>query len=170
MRFEKASREIVMDERPELYRVMAEELQREKRVAEIPSGANVIADPRRYLYLEGYADQQEQQTTISFEVQLEENSPTLNSDHGDARLRIERGGYFRSTVLLPNGNSPTSISKISLRCYARSNAALGGSCQNVRLNKAFTLDDNYVPRLLSFQPSPAISLKPGEAATTRFGN
>lgn len=164
VRLSASSREIVMDERPEIYRVMAEELQREKRIAETPSGVNVIADPRRYLYLEGYAEQQG--TTIAFEVQQKQNLP-LSSDHGDPRLRIERSGYFRSTILLPAG---AVVDNISLRCHARTDAAPGGSCHKVKLNKVFLLNADYTPQPLKFEASPDKSLAPGQAVTYRINN
>lgn len=165
VRLHSASREMVMDERPELYRVMAEELQRERRLGETPSGMSVIADPRRYLYLEGYGEQRG--ATLAFEVETGQNSGIIKSDHGDARLRIERSGYFRSAVFLPAGQSTVGV---SLRCHARTDAAPGGNCQNVKLNKAFLLDDNYRPQPLKFEAAPARTLTPGQEISYRLEN
>lgn len=174
-----ASREAVMDARPELYRVMAEELNREKRVGDAPQPPHIIADPRRYLYLEGYGEQQGG-ATLAFEVHTNsgaDSSTPLRSDLGDARLRIERSGYFRSALFLPT--EVGQVKSVSLRCYAAPKksgarqtttaAPPRQQCREVRLTKVVTLDGEYAPREVALGKKPTRSLAPGEAITVKVG-
>src|SRR3712207_6952823 len=57
-RLSAATRESVMDEFPETYRVMTEELRREGRIGEAMSDINTVADPREYLYIEAASEQE----------------------------------------------------------------------------------------------------------------
>ncbi|HVG38992.1 MAG TPA: hypothetical protein VM870_06890, partial [Pyrinomonadaceae bacterium] len=157
-RLERATRESMMDGL--MYRVMVEELTREKRIGGSGS-ANVIGDPREYLYLEAYGEQRG--AALAFEVNDGGTSPVIRSDLGDARLRIERSGYFQTTLRRPIAASVNLVA----RCYATNEEAAQRSCQKVRLGKVFILDQNFAPRALSFTPRAGEqpSLAPGETIT-----
>jgi hypothetical protein len=162
-RLNSGSREVLMDAMPWLYRTMAEELMREGRIGGGSLGPNMIADPREYLYIEAYAEQEG--TALAFDVYVNGSGEIYHSDGGEARLRIDRSGYFRSAVRLPPGVSPASISRIVVRCYATDKAAARRLARRVGLTKVFMLDGSYTPRDLSLRRSQRETLIPGEAAT-----
>ncbi len=160
------SRETVMDAHPWTYRVMAEELQREQRLADSPTDLNTISDPRRYLYIEAYAEQEG--TAISFDVEIAGDSRKYRSDGGDARLRIDRSGFFRSAVRLPAGVSQHSLAAITVRCHRNDKLADMHICRRVKFSRVFTLDHGYTPHPLNLTQSDWITLKAGDSMSVRF--
>jgi len=162
--FDGASREKVMDEVPWTYRIMAEELARERRLSAAPSDEHTIADPREYLYIEAHAEQ----TGTALSLDTASSNQIYSSDNGDARLRVDRSGYFRVAVRLPSRNLFGSLNHLVVRCHATTKPADARFAKNVRLTKVFTLDENYVPRELRFAEQPSATLKPGEKITYRF--
>jgi hypothetical protein len=159
-RLETATRESVMDTYPQSYRVMTEELIRERRISENPADINSIADPREYLYIE--AASEEKGTALAFDVKVAGRPAVFSSDMGNARLRIDRSGNFRTAVRLPKDVSPTTVETITARCHETAAPTAGRGCNNMRLMRALMLDQSFVPRLLPFQAQPASSLAPGE--------
>ncbi len=165
-RLDTATRESVMDEYAQTYRVMAEELFRENRISATPVDINTIADPREYFYIE--ATSQQKGTALAFDVKVADQPKIFSSDMGDARLRIERSGYFRTAVRLPQGVSPAMVEIITARCHASSQAASERRCKHLKLTRALMLDQNYVPRPLSLQAQPESSLAPGDTMVFRL--
>lgn len=159
-RLEKATRESVMDMYPQTYRVMTEELIREQRISEAPTDVNHIADPRDYLYIEAGSEQEG--AALAFEVTVEGSPRVFASDMGDARLRIDRSGNFRSAVRLPKGTLPTMIEAITVRCHPRPTTAGEGRCKHINMIRALVLDQNYLPRPLPLQTQPESSLAAGD--------
>ena len=159
-RLETATRESVMDAYPQSYRVMTEELIRERRISENPADINSIADPREYLYIE--AASEEKGAALAFDVKVAGQSAVFSSDMGNARLRIDRSGNFRTAVRLPKDVSPTKVETITARCHETAAPVDGRGCNNMRLMRALMLDQSFVPRPLSFQAQPASSIAPGE--------
>ncbi len=149
-----------MDAYPESYRVMTEELIRERRISEMPADINTIADPREYLYIEATSEQKG--TTLAFDVKVAGRPGVFSSDMGNARLRIDRSGNFRTAVRLPAGVSPAMVENITARCHESAAPADKRGCNNMRLLRALTLDHNFVTRPLPFQPQPESSLAAGE--------
>jgi hypothetical protein len=163
---EAATRESVMDLYPQTYRVMSEELLREKRISETPTGVNTIADPREYLYIEATSEQEG--AALAFDVRVTGEPKTFPTDFGDARLRIDRSGYFRTAVRLPKGVSRTAIETITARCEARSTPASERRCNHLKVVRALMLDQNYVPRTLPLQTQPESSLAAGDTKVFRL--
>lgn len=159
-RLEAATRESVMDAYPQTYRVMTEELFREKRISDTPVEANTIADPRQYLYIEAVAEQEG--AALAFDVRVAGEPQVFASDHGDPRLRIDRSGYFRTAIRLPKNGSPATIETITARCSATAKAAAERRCKNLKVVRALMLDRDYRPRLLPLRTQPAATLVPGE--------
>jgi len=159
-RLESATRESVMDAYPQSYRVMTEELIRERRISETPADINTIADPREYLYIEAASEQEG--TALAFDVKVAGQPGVFSSDMGNARLRIDRSGNFRTAVRLPKDVSPAMVETITARCHetAAPNAMRG--CKNMRLMRVLTLDESFVPRSVPFRDQPPSSLAPGE--------
>ncbi len=165
-RLEAATRESVMDMYPQTYRVMTEELLREKRISATPSDINTIADPREYLYIEATSEQEG--TALAFDVKIAGQPKIFATDLGDARLRIDRSGYFRTAVRLPKNVSPAAIETITARCEATSKVASERRCNHLKVVRALMLDQNYVPRALPLQTQPESSLAPGETKVFRL--
>ena len=145
-----------MDMYPQTYRVMSEELIREKRISDTPADVNTIADPREYLYIEAGSEQEG--AAIAFDVKVAGQSRVFPSDMGDARLRIDRSGNFRSAVRLPKGTLPMMIEAITVRCHSRPTTAGEGRCKHINMIRALVLDQNYLPRPLPLQSQPESSL------------
>lgn len=160
-----ATRESVMDSYPQTYRVMSEELAREKKISDTPADVNVVADPREYLYVEAVSEQDG--TALAFEAKIAGESGTYSSDNGDSRSRIDRSGYFRTALRLPKYTPTAKLESITARCHAGKSDAAERRCRRLRVVRAFMLDEEYALRLI--EPSQAeVSLAPGEAAVFKF--
>lgn len=161
-----ATRESVMDKYPQTYRAMTEELQREQRISPTPTGVNLIADPRDYFYIEASSEQMG--AALGFDVKVTGQTEAFQSDVGDARLRIDRSGNFRTAVRLPHGISPTSVESITARCDATLQPAGQRGCNHLKLLRVLMLDQGFVPRTLPLQEQPEASLAPGDAKVFRL--
>jgi hypothetical protein len=159
-RLETATRESVMDAYPQSYRVMTEELTREHRISAEPADINTIADPREYLYIEAASEQKG--AALAFDVKVAGQPGVFSSDMGNARLRIDRSGNFRTAVRLPKGVSPVMVETITARCHETAGPAAGRGCNNMRLLRVLMLDKSFVPHPLLFPAPPETSLLPGE--------
>lgn len=159
-RLESATRESVMDAYPQSYRVMTEELMREQRISDTPADINTIADPREYLYIEASSEQKG--TALAFEVKVTGQPDAFLSDMGNARLRIDRSGNFRTAVRLPKGTSLSTVESVTARCYPTAVVEKSRGCNNIKLMRVLMLDPAFIPRELPFPKSPAVSLKDGE--------
>lgn len=164
----RAAREEVMDQHPWTYRVMAEEMLREGKITENRAIGRLIADLRRYLMIEA-SSTQNGAVAVSFAVKLKGDAHWYTSDWGITGYKIERSGYFRSTVLLPPKTKLAALEKIAVRCDVftppktkdEQDKLSAATCAFKGLNKVFLLGENY-------QPAPPLKLKP-QAATLKFG-
>jgi hypothetical protein len=134
------SRETMMDANPWTYRMMAEEAIREGRVDPTNLGANTIADPRDYFYVE--IESAPENAAVSVEIgQGDEKSL---SDWGDAHLRVDRPGFVRIAVRKPIGLKNDLPEAISLVCSAVK-PETNGVCRNFRPVKIVWLDPSFAP-------------------------
>jgi hypothetical protein len=162
-----SSREAIMDRNPWIYPVMAAELRREGKISETSRGGNQMADPREYLYLD--ASSKVNGTALSFAVKLKGSPKSYESDLGISYYRIDRSGYFRTTVRLPAGTRLEQIERIAVRCDAAGNPRFGeeinklsaAECRLDTFNKGFMLKTNFEPG-----PSLPVHIKP---IKLRFG-
>lgn len=146
-----SSREEIMDRNPWTYQVMAAELMREGKISEASRGGNQMADPRRYLYLDAASELRE--AALSFDVKLKADPKRYTSDLGINYYKIDRSGYFRTTVRLPAGATVDQIERIAVRCDAAGNPKSAAEikklsvaeCDLNRVNKAFMLDEHFKP-------------------------
>ena len=161
-----SSREEIMDRHPWIYQLMAAELEREGKISDASRGGNQMADPRHYLYLD--AASQQRGTALSFAVKLKGSPTWYTSNLGINYYRIDRSGYFRTTVRLPAGARLDQIERVAARCDAvdpksaqdLKNLA-AAVCEFKTVNKAFMLDQHYRPG-----PSLPFHIQP---LTIRFG-
>jgi len=154
-----ASRETVMDANPTTYRAVAQELSREGKLADEPVNANTISDPRNYVYVDLHANQNG--SAIGVEAASARQSSPALSDLGDARLRIDRSGYFRTAIRLASSASAASASSITVHCYA----AAEHECRDVEVRSVAVLDENYKPRFFKISQVPPRTLKANESLT-----
>jgi len=164
-----SSREEIMDRHSWIYQLMAAELQREGKISEASRGGNQMADPRQYLYLDGSGEQRG--TALMFSVKLKGDPKWYSSDLGINYYRIDRSGYFRTTVRLPAETRLDRIDRIAVRCDVAGNPKSGeeikkisaAECELNTFNKAFMLDERFLPgRSLSLHTKP-VRLRFGEA-------
>ncbi len=100
---ENHTREILMDENPWTYRIMAEELIREERYEDPPDPETTeISDVRNYLYIEwkGYVDGQN--TTLEIAVNFLGNCDEYVHHHHELEFGFNyNGGLERTSIELP---------------------------------------------------------------------
>lgn len=163
------SREEIMDRNPWTYQLMAAELQREGKISETSRGGNQMADPRHYLYLD--ASSELNGTALSFAVKLKESPKWYASDLGINYYRIDRSGYFRTTVRLPAGTRLDQIERIAVRCDAAGNPRSGEDIKKLSaqecglntFNKAFMLGATFEPGISLPVHIKPLKLRFGEA-------
>lgn len=164
-----SSREEIMDRRPWIYELMAGELQREGKISEASRGGNQMADPRHYLYLDAASELSG--TALSFSVKLKGGPKWYESDLGINYYKIDRSGYFRTTVRLPAGTRLDQIERIAVRCDAAGNPKSGDEIKNLAgaecrlsaVNKAFMLDATFKPGASLPVHVKRLTLRLGEA-------
>ncbi len=168
------SREVLMDQNPWTYRLMFEEMQREGRIAatdtEVAGAAGLgmkIIDPRRYLYFDGSATQTN--AALSFTVKLKGDPRWYASDLGHSYFRIDRSGWFRSTVRLPPVRSVEQIERIAVRCDAlpetptrKQDFRPEPTCTVNALSKVFLLDAAFHPGVTLPLSANPLQLRFGE--------
>ena len=123
-----ASREQALDQNPWIYRVMAQELFREKKAFKdffTPSpdkGDNLIADPRRYMFVE--MKQQNQGRGLAVAVKLKGYDEVFYSHRGDSGLTNDRTGWGRMAVELPRPVTAVDLEQISIVGLGRGSATV----------------------------------------------
>lgn len=127
----RASREQVMDDYPEMYRLSAEELQREGKM-------KLIGDPRHYLYIEAEIANHES-SRVAARLRLKDAPRWYSSHAGREAWAIERSGFIRTTVALPAGSTPADVAELGFDCLGQ------GRCEIRQVTKAFFLDAAYRP-------------------------
>jgi hypothetical protein len=143
----RATRESIMDAHPDLYRVMARELEREGKLR--PFGAVAgenISDPRNYLYLDFLV--RNRHSAVAVLVRLDGERTWRSSHLGRPDYAIEREGWVRTTVELPPGTKAGEVAEVAFECLVArkgSEWAGTGTCTVAEWPHAFLLDANYRP-------------------------
>ncbi len=145
------AREELMDRYPWTYRIMAEELRREGKLGPTLRVGAQIPDPRRYMYIEIVADQRD--AGLSLAVKLSGDRRWYASDLGFAYFKLERSGFLRTAVPLPEGATASEVERLLLRCDAlrdlrtpRAGELLARAECFVRdIRKVFFLDPEFRP-------------------------
>ena len=141
------ARETLMDANPWLYRVMAQELRREGKVAgNAPPGQDRIPDPRRFVYVEACGAVGNSALAISVQAR----GQWFASDRGLPQYRIVRDGCFRAAVPVPDGTRAADVRALRLHAYARPPAegkppAPARPVRLTHINKVFMLDQHFMP-------------------------
>lgn len=145
------SRELIMDQMPVLYRVMAAELEREGRLR--PFGVveeEKISDPRNYLYLEMKV--QNRDSALAALVRLAGEQVWRSSNLGRADYAITRNGWARTAIELPPGITADRIAQLGFQCLLIPTRVNGkelwpdtGQCRLEALGRIFLLDKDFRP-------------------------
>ncbi|MCS6954375.1 MAG: hypothetical protein RMK57_12475 [Bryobacterales bacterium] len=146
------SRERVMDQEPLLYRVAAQELQREGKLRAFGKvEGEKIGDPRNYLYVEMKLDARDAAAAVR--VRLQGERRWRSSHRGRLDYAIGRSGWVRTAVELPPGATPDRIAELGLECLLAPRRVNGtetwpqqGSCRLEQLGRVFWLDADYKPQ------------------------
>jgi hypothetical protein len=153
------SREEVMDQHPWSYQVMAAEMEREGKLAE-------IGDLRNYLYLE--ARVRTAASAASFGVVLSDGR-AFRSDQGRADRRIERSDWVRSTVQLPPGASLNDLRSLVFYCDPPEKPPkqpATPACSIEAVSKMFFLGRDFLPgRSVSIGSGLPRQLAPGSSVS-----
>jgi hypothetical protein len=144
------SRESIMDERPWIYRVMANELARER-----PQG---VGDPRNYLYVDLQLDSRSAGIALGART---DSGVTMWSDRGRSELVVSRQGDMRIAIPLAAGET---VQALVVRCDPRADnrSPDAGRC-DASIRKVFRLDGDHQPGSSLTKPIRV----PVEAGTAR---
>jgi hypothetical protein len=152
------SREAVMDAHPWLYKVMAQELEREGKIAADPSpGRGTIPDPRRFAFVEGCGALAEK--ALAFAVKV--GAQWISSDRDRTEFRIVRDGCFRAAIPLPPNSSIKDVRAIRAQVFSREGKPDTAPARLTRINTLFMLDEHFVPGKSLFHWEGTAQLKPG---------
>ena len=152
-----ASREIVMDAHPWTHVIASKEMVREKKLKEdAAAGSGAIPDPRRFVFVEACTELQN--AAVAFSVQARDSAGELrwfDSDRALPQFRIVRTGCFRGAVPLPRGaGQPEGLRFKAFTVPPKKDAPAPTTTPSVtliRVNRVFTLAEDYVPRASLFQ-------------------
>jgi len=141
------SREAVMDANPWIYAIASVEMRREGKIVDnAPPGRNAIQDPRRFVYIEACGVVGN--AALGFALGLRDQ--WVPSDRGIPKYRIVRDGCFRGAIPLPAGAVAHDIRALRVMAYERppvdgQRATAANPIKLTRINKVFTLDDQFAP-------------------------
>ena len=166
------SREAVMDAHPWTYRVSAQEVRREGRVAAAAApGSKRIPDPRRFAYLEACGAVED--ARLAFDVGLPRSAGLtwISSDSGRPAFRVARSGCFRAAVALPPGRTVAEICAVRFRAHTRPPGKGErplprgtGWAKLERVNRLFGLGEDYLPMPGVFSWQGPVELRPDGAS------
>jgi len=158
-----ASRERVMDEDPALYRVTAQELEREGKLR--PFGVvegEKISDPRNYLYVEMKLENRD--SAVAVLARLRDETVWRSSHLGRSDYAVARDGWVRTTIELPPGADAGRIAEIGFHCLVvpmkvndKELWPDAGQCRVLAVRRVFFLDR-------AFRPGPDLWRLPADAA------
>jgi len=145
------SREEMMDLHPWMYRVMAEEWEREgQNQTEKTASAQTraVSDPRNYLYVEFRSGPEPGlvcDAKLAIAARLSSDGAWYSSDHGEDSLRIQNNnGWRRSAIELPPGTTAGQVDALRFTVYpGKQQPGCALVLRNIR--KVFMLDQDYVP-------------------------
>jgi hypothetical protein len=171
----KASRESVMDAHPWTYRVMADEMARESKLTNERTLGLRIADFRHYLFVDANSTLRNG-ALLSFAVKLKSDPKWYPSDLGIGYYKIDRSGFIRSTIRLPQAIKAQQIERLAVRCDVPGNPrsreeiekTTAASCELHSINKVLVIDETTQPRALG-TCFGGTTLSFGEAVELKMG-
>lgn len=135
------SREILMDEDPWTYEIMALEMIAEGKY-ESPADpfSSAISDARNYLYLEFNTQMVGSGLRLTFATKLKNDSLWYYSDHGLSSIgAVNAGGWRRSTIELLEGTTLNDLDSLQIMGSASGSFSITFE----ELSKVFLLDEDF---------------------------
>lgn len=164
------SREVVMDDHPWTYRVMADEIAREGRIDNnAKPGSGRIPDLRHYVYVEACGDVRD--ATLAFAVAAGGESRWYFSDGGLPEFRIARSGCFRAAVPMQGPPNPKELVFLRVEPHVRpsrqgeTRPPAAGHVRLRRVNRVFVLDADYAPGPTLFSWAGEVTIRAGSTQT-----
>jgi hypothetical protein len=169
------AREVLMDQHPWSYRVMAKEVIRERKIETTPSPrTRAVSDQRNYVYIEldkvtTYPTPPRPGTGVgtAIVVQVKGDPNWYKSHHNVATWSVERDGPAATSVELPPGAGVGDIAYIRALAVPFTYDTTGRypppaeyAVQVTRINRAFFLDGSYLPRASFFRWAGSARLTP----------
>jgi hypothetical protein len=154
------SREAVMDAHAWSYQVAAQEMIREGKIrGDAEAGSGAIPDPRRFVYVEACTELRN--AALAFSIRAADSTGRetwYDSDRGLPEFRIVRTGCFRGAVPLAAGAAPPSA--IRFRAFTKRDERSQGPSRVTltRVNRVFTLGEDYLPGVSRFSWTGSIAL------------
>jgi hypothetical protein len=145
------AREVLMDRNPWTYPVMAAEQVREGKIEAISDPATpTVGDQRTYLWIEVDKDTGTSGGTgsapgLSLGVRLKGDPVLYRSDHDRPDWSIARDDPAATTVELPAGTTAADLAEIVAVRQPTGVADNGAPVHVTSLNRAFFLDETYLP-------------------------
>lgn len=166
------AREVLMDQAPWTYPVMAAEMVREGRV-EAPSSPATpqLGDQRSYLYVEVDKDTLPPNPPagpwvgLSLGVRLAGDPTTYRSDHLVADWSIKRDVPAATTVELPPGTAADDVAEV-IAYRVPVGPDPGNNITVTAVNRAFFLDGSYLPEASFIDWRGAVMLSPGQPSAS----
>lgn len=121
------TRESVMDEHPWTYRVMAEELVREKK----------LFDPREFVYVDFKAETSN--GAAIYAGAKFKSGEEITSDRGNPKNRVNRSTWIRIAIPIPHGADASQIESVLFACDRP------GGCKVTAISQTELLDASYRP-------------------------
>lgn len=144
------SRELVMDAEPFTYEIACKEIRREDKIRSPGNwiDAEKIADPRRYFVAEFHTETQNAAVQLLYRFRNEKLWRA--SALGIGKNFIERDGWARAALELPEGRSFSDIGEFAFECLSRRDlekqpVPKNGHCRIVRLGRFLTFDSRCRP-------------------------
>lgn len=159
------TREVVMDETPWNYRLMAKEAIAEGKILDTTNdpSTKAVSDLRNYAYLELNKITTSSSTggaiPVALSIKLKNNSAWYISNHNDAVWSIQRDGSAATTVELPRISLSDGTSRRATATDVEAIkvvAVTGAESYSVDFRgmaRAFFLDDTYLPQASFVDPS-----------------
>jgi hypothetical protein len=153
------SREVVMDAHPWTYRVTSQEMTREGKLAEdAAAGSGKIPDPRRFVFVEACSELEGAALAFGVRVTTPGGARWFDSHRDRDQFRIVRTGCFRGAIPLPRGAG--QVDAIRFRAWRQPDTnVVQPRVRVTRVNKVFTLGDDFLPRLLEFEWKGSLPLR-----------
>jgi hypothetical protein len=159
------AREVLMDRNPWTYPITAQEMLREGKI-ESPSDPDTIAvgDERTYLFLEikkqtGAPTGTGSAPGVSVGIRLKSDQAKLyRSDHSVPTSSIARDDPAATTIELPTGTTAGDIASIEAIRQPMGVGDNGAPATATSINRAFFLDENYLPQASFVTWSGSITL------------
>ncbi len=167
------AREVLMDDNPWTYWVMAQEMIREGDV-ESPSDplTPALGDQRTYLYVEvkkdtiGASNDGSSWDGLALGVVMKGDSTIYRSDHFTPGWSIQRDLPAATTVELPAGTSAADVEKVVGIRVPTGKKDTGASVHVTAINRAFFLGADYRPNSSFIRWTGSVTLTPQEPQRT----